>query len=75
MLKAFSAIVVAALIAGAITILPGLSTDVEASAVIAIVKIDPPQASGSPCAQRGWPYAQCQSGPGRVRLIALDRLQ
>lgn len=72
MLKAFSAVVAAALIAAAITMLPALSTDVEASAAVAVVKIDPPKTAANPCAQRGWPYAQCQTG---VRLIALDRLQ
>lgn len=76
MLKASAAIVVAALIAGAITGFPQFVEPVSASTPVDVA-VSPAPA----CPQRGWPYNHCgdsdgsnPSGFNGVRLVALDRL-
>ena len=72
MLKAAAAIVVSALIAGAITGFPQFVEPVSASTT-AGAALSPAPA----CPQRGWPYNHCgdsEKGFNGVRLVALDRL-
>jgi len=72
MLKATTAVMVAAAIAAAITILSAPTTNVNASPL--------PQVAAAPmhaCAQRAWPYLRCvgtQFGNPKVRLVSTDRL-
>jgi len=80
MWKSFSAIVAAALVAGAFTgfprvVEPVLATPVSASRTVPVsaaptvaVKQTPAQA----CSQAAWPYNQC--GGSKVRLVTTDRL-
>jgi hypothetical protein len=82
MLKIFSAIAAAALIAGAIVAFPGSSNTVSASTPEAARNGDPLITdAASACTQRGWPYynlgcrLQRDSSPIRpVRLVSTDRL-
>jgi hypothetical protein len=80
MWKTISAIAAAALIAGAISLLPG--SDVEASAPAASVKTDRADLQPS-CAQQGWPYYKtaCLHDDSRnagrvlkVRVVSTDRV-
>ena len=72
MLKTTTAVMVAAVIAAAITMLSAPTTNVIASPL--------PQAAAEPmhaCAQRAWPYLRCvgtQFGNPKVRLVSTDRL-
>jgi hypothetical protein len=70
-LKAFAAIVAAAVVAGGITILSAPVGDVVAS------PLPPPAAEAiTTCKQRPWPYLNCvgtEFGDPRVRLISFDR--
>ncbi len=72
MLKTTTAVMVAAAIAAAITILSAPTTNVNANPL--------PQAAAAPmhaCAQRAWPYLRCVGTPfgnPKVRLVSTDRL-
>ncbi len=72
MLKTTTAVMVAAAVAVAVTILSAPTTHVNASPL--------PIASAAPmtaCAQRAWPYLRCvgtQFGNPHVRLVSTDRL-
>jgi len=79
MIKAFSAIAVAALIAAALTVLPGFAPQVEASVPQALAKGD--RLDIHHCSQQAWPNfdASClrQAGTRTVvrqaRLVTADR--
>ena len=84
MIKAFSAIAVAALIATALTILPGFAPQVEASVPQVLDKADrlDVRAVGRDCSQQAWPNfeASClrlagtKAAPIReARLVTADR--
>jgi hypothetical protein len=72
MLKTTTAVIIAAAIAAAVTILSAPTTQVNANPL--------PQAAAEPmhaCAQRAWPYLRCvdtQFGNPHVRLVSTDRL-
>ncbi len=83
--KLFAAIAVAAILAGAAVVVPGLTAKVEASTPKMGVKGDrlDYRPTGSACSQRGWPYFETDclrnvSSPTRqakaVRLVTTDRL-
>ena len=71
MLKSIAAIVVAATIAAAITLLSAPTTDVVAD------PLPKPAADAmKACNQQPWPYSNCvgtEFGNPKVRLIAIDR--
>ena len=71
MLKSLGAVVVAATIAAAITLLSAPTTDVVAS------PLPKPAAEAiRDCKQQPWPYSSCvgtEFGNPNVRLIAIDR--
>jgi hypothetical protein len=83
MIKALSAITVAAFIAAALTILPGFAPQVEASVPQALAKGDrlDIHAVGPSCSQRAWPNfeASCLRIAGsktvirQARLVTADR--
>jgi len=84
MIKALSAIAVAALIATGLTILPGFAPQVEASVPQALAKADrlDVRAVGRDCSQQAWPNfeASClrvagtKAAPIReARLVTADR--
>jgi hypothetical protein len=87
MIKALSAIAVAALIATALTILPGFAPTVEASVPQALAKGDRLDIHpvGKDCSQQAWPNfeASCLRGAGtkatsksnirEARLVTADR--
>lgn len=72
MLKTTTAVMVAATVAAAVTILSAPTTQVNAAPL--------PTASAAPmtaCAQRAWPYLRCVGtafGNPYVRLVSTDRL-
>jgi hypothetical protein len=83
MIKAISAVAVAAFIAAALTILPGFAPKVEASVPVALAKgdrLDVKQV-GRDCSQQAWPNfeASCLRAAGdkksvrEVRLVTADR--
>ena len=83
MIKAVSAIAVAALVAAALSILPGFAPQVEASVPQALAKgdrLDIYQVGGS-CSQQAWPNfdASCLRVAGtktvirQARLVTADR--
>ena len=83
MIKAISAVAVAAFIAAALTILPGFAPQVEASVPVALAKgdrLDIKQV-GRDCSQQAWPNfeASCLRRAGtkanvrEVRLVTADR--
>ncbi|UGV26813.1 hypothetical protein E0H22_14660 [Rhodopseudomonas boonkerdii] len=57
MIKALSAVAIAAFIAAAVTILPGFAPRVEASVPVALAKSDrlDVKAVGSACSEQAWP--------------------
>ena len=71
MLKSLAAVVVAATIAAAITLLSAPTTDVVAG------PLPKPAADAiTTCMQRPWPYLNCvgtEFGSPRVRLIPIER--
>ncbi|MGX9428212.1 MULTISPECIES: hypothetical protein [Bradyrhizobium] len=84
MIKALSAVAVAAFIAAALTVLPGFAPQVEASVPRALAKadrLDIRPAGNDHCAQQNWPNfdASClrnagtQSGVREARLVTADR--
>jgi len=78
MIKALSAIVVAAFIAAALTILPGFAPQVEASVPQALAKSDrlDVRPVGRDCSQQAWPNfeASCLRGAGSKTMIRQARL-
>ena len=83
MIKTLSAIAVAALIAAALTVLPGFAPQVEASVPQALAKGDrlDIHAVGASCSQKAWPNfeASCLRVAGsrimirQARLVTADR--
>jgi hypothetical protein len=83
MIKALSAIAVAALIAAALTVLPGFAPQVEASTRPVLAKGDrlDVHAVGRDCSERAWPNfeASCLRTVGtktevrQARLVTADR--
>ena len=84
MIKALSAVAVAALIATSLTILPGFAPQVEASVPQALAKADrlDVRAVGRDCTQQAWPNfeASCLRVAGtkaaairEARLVTADR--
>ena len=83
MIKAFSAVAIAALIAAGLTVLPGFAPQVEASVPVALAKgdrLDIKQV-GRDCSQNAWPNfeANCLRSSGtknvvrEARLVTADR--
>lgn len=86
MIKIISALSGAALLAGLIVLVPGLSGDVAASTPQPLVKSDrlDLRASGAACSKRGWPHFETAclrdvSNPSReaktVRIVSADRIR
>jgi hypothetical protein len=83
MIKALSAITVAACIAAALTMLPGFAPTVEASVPQALAKADrlDIRVIGKDCSQQAWPNfeASCLRAAGtktevrQARLVTADR--
>ena len=83
MIKAFSAIAAAALIAAALTVLPGFTPQVEARVPQALAKADrlDIRPVGKDCSQQAWPNfeASCLRAAGskvtvrEARLVTADR--
>ena len=78
MIKALSAIAFAALIATALTILPGFAPQVEASVPQALAKADrlDIRTVGKDCSQQAWPNfeASCLRAAGTKSMIREARL-
>ena len=78
MIKALSAIAIAALIAAALTVLPGFAPQVEASVPQALAKGDRLDIKqiGPNCSQQAWPNfeAACLRVAGKKTLIREARL-
>jgi hypothetical protein len=78
MIKAVSAIAVAALVAAALTVLPGFAPQVEASVPQALAKADRLDIHhiGPNCSQQAWPNfeAACLRGAGSKAMIREARL-
>jgi hypothetical protein len=83
MIKALSAVAVAAFIAAALTVLPGFAPQVEASVPQALAKADrlDVRPVGKDCSQQNWPNfdASCLRAAGartvvrEARLVSADR--
>jgi hypothetical protein len=78
MIKALSAVAVAAFIAAALTILPGFAPQVEASVPVALAKgdrLDIKQV-GRDCSQQAWPNfeASCLRTLGTKKVVREARL-
>ncbi|HYS44858.1 MAG TPA: hypothetical protein VEM35_00380 [Rhizomicrobium sp.] len=84
MIKAFSAVAIAAFIAAALTVLPGFAPQVEASVPQALAKADrlDIRIVGKDCSQQAWPNfeATCLRAAGskaatirEARLVTADR--
>lgn len=83
MIKAISAIAVAACVAAALTVLPGFAPTVEASVPQALAKGDrlDIRAIGKDCSQQAWPNfeaaclrrADTRANVREVRLVTADR--
>jgi hypothetical protein len=78
MIKALSAIAIAAFIAAALTILPGFAPQVEASVPQALAKADRLNINtvGPSCSQKAWPNfeASCLRVAGTKTMIKEARL-
>jgi hypothetical protein len=78
MIKALSAIAVAAFIAAALTILPGFAPQVSASTPVALAKGDrlDIRTAGTTCSQQTWPNieASCLRAAGSKTTIREARL-
>jgi hypothetical protein len=78
MIKTLSAIAIAALVATALTVLPGFAPQVEASVPQALAKADrlDIHAVGTGCSQKAWPNfeASCLRGAGSKSMIREARL-
>lgn len=85
MIKALSAVAVAALVAAALTVLPGFAPQVAASTPQALAKGDrlDYHPVGRDCSQRAWPNfeASClrsavtRASVREVRLVTTDRIR
>ena len=85
MIKALSAVAVAALVAAALTVLPGFAPKVEASTPRALAKADrlDIRPIGRDCSQQAWPNfeASCLRGAGNktvvreARFVTADRVR
>jgi hypothetical protein len=83
MLKALSAIAVAAVVAAALTVLPGFAPQVEASTPQALAKSDrlDIKAAGRGCSEQAWPnfetsclrQAVTKTTVKQARLVTADR--
>jgi hypothetical protein len=84
MIKALSAIAIAAFVAAALTVLPGFAPQVEASVPVPLAKADrlDIHAVGPNCSQKAWPNfeASCLRVAGKktatikeARLVTADR--
>jgi hypothetical protein len=83
MIKALSAVAVAAFVAAALTVLPGFAPEVEASVPKALAKADrlDIRPAGKDCSQQAWPNfeASCLRASGsnavvrEVRLVTAGR--
>lgn len=72
MLKTATAVMAAAIIAAAITLLSAPSAPVDAGPLA-----KPAEAALKDCTQRAWPYLNCVGTPfgnPRIRLVASERL-
>ena len=78
MIKALSAIGIAALAAATLTVLPGFAPQVEASVPVPLAKADrlDVHAVGPNCSQKAWPNfeASCLRGAGKNTMIREARL-
>jgi hypothetical protein len=78
MIKALSAVAIAAFIAAALTVLPGFAPKVEASVPQALAKADrlDIHAVGAGCSQQAWPNfeASCLRTAGSKTMIRQARL-
>ena len=78
MIKALSAIAIAAFIAAALTILPGFAPQVEASVPAPLAKADrlDIRTAGRDCSQQAWPNieASCLRVAGSKMLVREARL-
>src|SRR5437879_13205290 len=78
MIKAFSAIIAAAFIAAALTVLPGFAPQVEASVPEALAKGDrlDMRTVGKDCSQQAWPNseASCLRAAGYKSIVKETRL-
>jgi hypothetical protein len=78
MIKALSAVAIAAFIAAALTVLPGFAPKVEASVPQALAKADrlDIHAVGTGCSQQAWPNfeASCLRTAGSKTMIRQARL-
>jgi hypothetical protein len=81
MIKAMSALAIAAFMALAITVLPGFAPDVEAGVPVPLAKSDRLSVTSGICAEASWPNvpAACLRGAGpqptstNIRLVTTDR--
>lgn len=78
MIKTFSAIAIASLVAAALTVLPGFAPQVEASTPVALAKADRLEirTAGRDCSQQSWPNfdASCLRVAGSNNMIREARL-
>jgi hypothetical protein len=78
MIKAISAIAIAAFIAAALTVLPGFAPQVEASVPVPLAKADrlDIRTAGRDCSQQAWPNieASCLRVQGSKMLVREARL-
>jgi hypothetical protein len=78
MIKAISAVAIAALVAAALTVLPGFAPQVEASVPQALAKADrlDIHTVGAGCSQKAWPNfeASCLRVAGSKTMIRQARL-
>jgi hypothetical protein len=76
MIKALSAIAIAAFVAAALTVLPGFAPQVEASVPAPLAKADRLDVRSGGCAQQSWPNieASCLRVPGSKMLVREARL-
>jgi hypothetical protein len=76
MIKALSAIAIAAFVAAALTVLPGFAPQVEASVPAPLAKADRLDVRSGGCAQQSWPNieASCLRVPGSKVLVREARL-
>lgn len=78
MIKALSAVAIAAFIAAALTVLPGFAPQVEAREPVALAKADrlDIRPVGKDCSQQAWPNfeASCLRNAGTKTMIKEARL-
>jgi len=78
MIKALSAVAVAAFIAAALTVLPGFAPQVSASTPVPLAKADRLDIHpvGTTCSQRAWPNFEtsCLRAAGSKRVVREARL-